>query len=448
MKTKSIHLGVKRVAMRPRKWSGVLAVVMAMAMAAAGCGGGDEAQVPASAVDLRETSVTATTSFRWSGGGADGISVGAMASASDGGLWVAGTEGGLYGRPFLHKLEGPAQNPCGAQGTRFLTEVSDRFERRQAVMSMTAARNGAFYLAFQGPANALVARYLEATCAIDLTFGDQGVAVFPIPGLLFAQGMALQRDDSDSVLVAVAFSGSFHLKRLTSQGTWDTGFGDQGLIVNPNSDSFWLGSLATAANGDILISGSVSIPFAFEPALMKLDAGGRVINGFGTAGVQRYPELSRGTGVAGSMVVEAGRIVFGVNTAASVVLDDIATNDSVIAAADLNTGGLLSSFGNGGFLRWDWGYNNSNMISAWLPNGRSGYTGCGHAIKSFVLGQPAALVDVTNTGQFDATIPYQGRRLIAQTTVAQCAGLARLADGRLAAAINESGEAAVMLFDR
>lgn len=446
MKTKIALFGACRFALLERALAGAMAALMAFAVTA--CGGGETTQAPVPTVDTRETAVAASRSVRWQGESIDGISLGGVTSASDGGLWVAGAEDGLFGRPFLRKLEGSSPNPCGAEGIRLLTEISGRFERRQGVMSMTTAKDGAFYLAFKGPAMAYVARFLEATCSIDPTFGDPGVAIFPIPGLSFPLSMAIQRDTSDGVLFAVDFAGVVHLKRATPQGTWDTNFGDQGLAVNPGSVSFWLGGLATAANGDILVSGSVSIPFAFQPALMKLDAGGHLIDSFGSAGMQRYPELSKGTGSAGAMVVESDRIVFGVNTAAGITLDDTASNDSVLAAVDLNTGRLLPSFGGGGFLRWDWGYNNSNMVMSWIPNGRGGYTGCGHTIRSFVLGQPAALVDITSAGQFDTSVPYQGRRLIAQTRVAQCAGMARLSDGRLAAALNENKEAVVMLFDR
>ena len=56
-----------------------------------------------------------------------------------------------------------------------------------------------------------------------------------------------------------------------------------------------------------------------------------------------------------------------------------------------------------------------------------------HVFNSFVLGRPAALVDVTGNGQFDTTVPFEGRRLVDQTSSAQCAGIARLSDGRLAA---------------
>ena len=413
----------------------------------AACGGrgaGSDAPQPP-AQDPREVSVTAAKSVRWAGG-PDGISLGVITAASDGGAWAGGTEGGLFGRPFLRKLEGSGPNPCGADAPRFLSEISSRFERRQAIQSMTAVRDGAFYLAIKGPANVVVARYLEATCALDLAFGDQGVVTFPIPSLQFPFGAWLQLDGAGGVHVLVAFSGAYHVRRLTAQGQWDSGFGQDGVAVNP--ENFSVGGLGLAANGDIIISGAVYIPLAFQPALMKLDSTGHLVPGFGTNGIQRYPEVSLGTGTGGAMVVDRDRIILGVNTAASVTADDIVTNDSAIVAADLATGRPVPSFGTGGFIRWDWGFNNSNMIGPIVPNGRGGYTTCGHVIRSFVKGQPAALVDVTATGQFDTSLIGQGRRLIADTNNAQCAGIVRLNDGRLAAAINEGGEAIVMFFER
>ena len=55
---------------------------------------------------------------------------------------------------------------------------------------------------------------------------------------------------------------------------------------------------------------------------------------------------------------------------------------------------------------------------------------------------------VTGTGQADAGVPDQGRKLIAGTNNAQCTGLVRMVDGELAAAINEGGQAVVMFFNR
>ena len=428
-------------------WRSLSLAIIPLASALSGCGGGGVSTEPPPPADPRETSVTAASTLRWSGSGMDGIAIAAITVATDGGLWVAGAEGGLEGRPFLRKVGGAVGNACGGDGLRFLTEISGRFERRQGITSMTTSRDGMFYVGFQGPGMVYVARFLEGTCAIDHSFGDQGVVQVPVPGLQAAMGLVIQRDRQDGVLVAAAFPGLVHLRRLTAQGQWDAAFGQQGLATSPATDNFWLARIATAANGDILLSGSVSIPFSFAPAILKLDARGAPATGFGTGGLQRYPEFSLGNASAGDMVVEAGRIVFDANTSASVVVDDIVTYDSVVAAADLSTGRLLSSFGTGGFLRWDWGYDNSNMVGAMVSNGRGGYTTCGHVIKSFVAGKPAALVDVTGTGQPDTSVPTQGRRLIAQTDTAECAGLARTPDGRLAAAINDAGQAVVMFFN-
>jgi hypothetical protein len=423
-------------------------VGIALVVGLTGCGGGGDAGEPAAPIDPRETSVTASATLRWAAAGVDGITITAITPATDGGLWVAGSEGGLEGRPYLRKIGGAASNPCGSDGLRFLSEISTRFERRQGVTSMTAVRNGAFYLSFQGPGTVFVARFLESSCAIDAGFGDQGIVAVPVTGLVAATGLLVERDRQDGLLVVTAFPGLVHLRRLDGQGQWDMTFGHQGLAMSPSAYNFWPARIATAASGDILISGSVSIPFAFAPAILRLNASGVAVTSFGTDGIQLYPELSVGTAEAGAMVVEAGRVVFNANTAASVVVDDIVTYDSVVAAADLATGRLLPTFGTGGFVRWDWGYANSNLVGPMVSNGRGGYTTCGHVIKSFVAGQPGALVDVSSTGQADGSVPYLGRRLIAQTNNAQCAGLARMPDGRLAAAINEGGQAVVMFFDQ
>ena len=442
----STQINFKASFRRGTRW---IALALAATLAACG-GGGDSASpaAPAAPTDPRETSVTAASTLRWTGGGIGGIAIAAITPASDGGLWVAGTEGGLEGRPFLRKVGGAASNPCGGDCLRLLTEIASRFERRQGVSSMTTVRDGAFYVSFQGPGRVYVARFLESACAIDTSFGDQGVISVPVPGWLTVASLVIERDRLDGVLVGTGYPGLVHLRRLTGQGQWDGAFGNQGLATSPSSDNFGLSRIATAANGDILISGSVSIPFGYVAAILKFDASGAVVTGFGSGGLQRYPEFSLGTADAGAMVVGSDRVVFDAVTAASVVVDDAVTNDSVVAAADLSTGGLLPSFGTGGYLRWDWGYANSNMVGPMVANGRGGYTACGHVIKSFVIGTSAALVDVTGTGQADVSVPEQGRRLIAQTNNAQCAGLVRMADGRLAAAINEGGQAVVMFFNR
>ena len=431
-----------------RLWRSASALFLTLVVALAGCGGGGDSAEPAPASDPRETSVTAASTLRWAGPGVDGIAITAITPAADGGLWVAGAEGGLEGRPFLRKVGGAAPNPCGGDGLRLLSEISGRFERRQGITSMTSVRDGAFYLSFQGPGTVFVARYLESTCAIDAGFRDQGVVAVPVSGLAAPTGLLIERYRVDDVLVATIFTGLTQVRRLTPHAQWDTAFGQQGVATSPTNYAFGISRMATAANGDILLSGSVGIPFAFLPAIVKLDARGVVVGSFGVDGVQTYPELSIGTADAGSIVVETDRVVFNANTAASVTLDDIVTYDSVVAAVDLNTGRLLPGFGGGGFLRWDWGYANSNMVGPLVSNGRGGYTTCGHVIKSFVAGQPAALVDVTASGNADSSVPYQGRRLISQTDSAQCAGLARLPDGRLAAAINDGGHAVVMFFNR
>lgn len=424
-----------------------------LGLSACGGGGGEQTPTnttppaaPAVPADPRETSVTPSSTVRWKGVGSERIGLAGITQSTDGGVWALGAEDGLTGRPFLRKIGGA--NTCGADGQRFLSEIYTRFERRQGPVSMTTVQSGRFYAAFMGPGTVFVARFDEATCAVDPTFGVQGVISIPLTGLVTVTHIALERDRSDGVLVAAAIPGQVLLRRLTGNGEWDGQFGINGLATNPNADGFSISSLAVARNGDILISGSVALPVAYQPAILKLNSNGLPVAAFGAGGVQRYPSLNLGTGSTGTLLVEDDRVIVSVASGSSVASSDYVSNDSEVAAVDLQTGQLRTEFGVGGYMTWDWGYSNTEATARWMPNGRGGYIGCGHVMKSLLQGQALSLVDITANGKPDTTVGYQGRRLVAGTNDATCAGLLRLTDGRLVVAARDGGEAVVMFFDR
>lgn len=437
---------------RSRSRLAVACLGLALVLGLSACGGGGEAGAPtavapSTAADPRETSVTPSSTVRWQGGGLDRIGLAGITQSSDGGVWALGAESGLFGRPFLRKIGGA--NPCGADGLRFLSEIHTRFERRQGPVSLTSVQEGRFYAAFIGPGTMYVARFDEATCSVDASFGDQGVVGIPTTGLVTVTHIALERDGRDGVLVAAAIPGQVLLRRLAGNGAWDGQFGTNGLAINPNADGFSMGSLAVARNGDILVSGAVAIPVAYQPAILKLNSNGLPVTAFGTDGVQRYPSLSLGTGNTGStLLIEGDRVIASVASGSSVASSDFNSNDSTVAAIDLQTGQLRPEFGAEGYMTWDWGYSSTEATARWMPNGRGGYIGCGHVMKSLLLGQAVSLVDITANGKPDTSVGHQGRRLIASTNDATCAGLLRLADGRLVVAANDGGQAVVMFFDR
>lgn len=421
-----------------------------MGLAACGGGGGEQTATntapPVALADPRETSVTPSSTVRWKGVGSERIGLAGITQSSDGGVWALGAEDGLTGRPFLRKIGGA--NPCGADGQRFLSEIYTRFERRQGPVSMTTVQSGRFYAAFMGPGTLFVTRFDEATCAVDPSFGAQGVLSIPLTGLVTVTHMALERDHSDGVLVAAAIPGQVLLRRFTGNGVWDGQFGTNGLATNPNADGFSISSMAVTPTGDILISGSAALSVAYQPALMKLNSKGLPVTAFGAAGVQRYPGLNLGTGNTGTVMVDGDRVIVSVASGSSVASQDYVSNDSEVAAIDLQTGQLRTEFGVGGYMTWDWGYSNTEATAQWMPNGRGGYIGCGHVMRSLLQGQSLSLVDITADGKPDTSVGYQGRRLITGTNDATCAGLLRMSDGRLAVAARDGGEAVVMFFDR
>ena len=373
---------------------------------------------------------------------------GAMVSASDGGIWVAGSEKGMAGRAFMFKHGGAAPNPCGEDGVRWLGELSILVERHPFITAMTSPHDGKFYLGGRGPGGVFVSRYLESTCQPDTDFGTNGHVPLPHASLSSPNDIRLVEDLAGNIITIENNSGRVTLRRVTPSGQLDLTFGNAGTVVNTNADNFFLGGAGISANGDIYIAGSVEGSYSFRPAIWKLHQDGQTVTEFGTDGIRRYPELSKGTAGALNILIEADRLVFTGNTADSVALDSITTNDGFIAAADLSTGALLPEFGYSGGITWDWGFNNSDMISALIRNRKGGYTTCGHAIISFLSGQLASVAEFTSDGQEDTSVGYQGRRLI-QTTdeVAGCGGMAYDGNGRLFFGAQDSAEVLVLTID-
>lgn len=412
-----------------------------------GCGGGGGNSSSSSGVavpqnDVRNVRVTASHVYRLVAGAATT----AVAKASDGGLWVAGVENGLFGRSFLFKQGGAGKNPCGEGGIRLLNEMSQYYDRHPVIQSITPPRDGKFYLAGKGPGGVFVSRYVEGTCQPDITFGDGGHMPIRVEGLAVPYGVVAVQDNQGSVVFALAKSGLTLFKRLTPEGVWDRTFGTDGIASSEPRATFWLGSIALSDSGEIYVAGSVSKAFGFVPAMLKLDRDGHAVGEFGENGIRKYPELSIGTGGLVDLLVESDRVVAIGTTASSAVIDDITTNDSILASVDLRTGVLLPGFAKGGYLRWDWGFDNSNIIGRVIRNKRGGYTACGHTIISFLAGQPIALADFTSNGNFDDSVGYQGRRMVEGPTTGECAAMVYDGDGSFYLAGSDS-DALLFRFD-
>jgi hypothetical protein len=274
------------------------------------------------------------------------------------------------------------------------------------------------------------------------------VISIPLAGLVTVTRIALERDRNDGVLVAAAIPGRVLLRRFTGNGVWDSQFGTNGLATNPNADGFLVKSLAVGRNGDILISGAAGAQVAYQPALLKLNSMGLPVTAFGTAGVQRYPSLSLGTGNTDSLLVEDDRVIVSVASGSSVTSSDFNSNDSTVAAMDLQSGQLRTEFGAGGSLTWDWGlqqHRGHGPVDAQRTRWLHRLWSC----DAKPLAGPGSLARGHHgRRKTDTSVGYQGRRLIAGTNDATCAGLLRMSDGRLAVAARDGGEAVVMFFDR
>ena len=140
-------------------------------------------------------------------------------------------------------------------------------------------------------------------------------------------------------------------------------------------------------------------------------------------------------------------MIVSVATGASVASEDFTTNDSEVAAIDLQTGQLKTTFGTGGFCAGIGAIATPRLLPGGYPT-----DGGLHRLRSCDEEPLVGSVGVAGGHHRERIARRErrpsGRRLIAGTNSANCAGLLRMPDGRLAVAANDGGQAVVMFFDR
>lgn len=182
----------------------------------------------------------------------------------------------------------------------------------------------------------------NADGSYDQSFGNGGIAIFPMGGVQDnAWGSALQPDGKILLTGPTKSGGNFEfgVARLNADGTLDNSFGSGGKVITPitgGDDFSW--SVALQADGKILLGGRSSTP-AF--ALARYNANGALDNSFGAGGLVTTSiggAACRGRVV---MVQPDGKILLGGNSAL------LGTEDFAVARYNVD-GSLDQSFGVGG----------------------------------------------------------------------------------------------------
>ena len=183
---------------------------------------------------------------------------------------------------------------------------------------------------------AFVVVRFDSDGALDSGFGDNGVVVDDATtGDDSATGIGVQ--SNGQIVVASFDSLGYVVRRYDADGTVDSGFGSSGVATGPVGDT--IRALAIDADDRILLAGYRNPSGDSEGLVVRLDADGALDTGFASGGIW----------LSGSSVDEEliGIVLDGTNIVAGSLLIDGSTLDATVYRLDQN-GDLDSNFGVGG----------------------------------------------------------------------------------------------------
>jgi uncharacterized delta-60 repeat protein len=134
----------------------------------------------------------------------------------------------------------------------------------------------------------LIARY-DADGVLDPGFDGDGIATLDLGGEWgLASGVAIQSDGRILVSgwsTAVDYTSDFALVRYNSDGSLDTGFDGDGVVLTGYSDHEHAYSVVVQADDKIVIGGDTSSARGYQIALVRYQSDGSLDTGFGSNGI-------------------------------------------------------------------------------------------------------------------------------------------------------------------
>lgn len=216
-----------------------------------------------------------------------------VAMQADGKIVVGGYSGNYTMEDFAvwrYNSNGSPDNTFGTGG-RVVTQISSGTDRGQGVLVqpdgkiiLTGYSSGGTYPAFT------TVRYLS-NGTIDTTFGTQGIVITNLPGngASYAWTAALQTDGKIVVggIGPTPPYGQLALVRYNSNGTLDTGFGTNGMLTTDMSgtNNYNLTfAILLQPDGKIVASAYVHDGTRYRFGVARFNQNGSLDNSFGTAG--------------------------------------------------------------------------------------------------------------------------------------------------------------------
>lgn len=247
---------------------------------------------------------------------------------------------------------------------------------------------------------ATVARY-NSDGSLDTAFGNEGTLVIPVGHVKsFSKDIAVQ-EDGKIVVGAYTWNneyGEFAAIRLNEDGSFDTSFGNQGIVIIETSSSDVAEALSIQQDGKIVLAGYSNDHFA----VLRLNTDGSIDTDFGVNGWAITQFESALSFIMDIEIQEDGKIV-----QAGFLLNSYEPIE--MAASRLNTDGTIdTAFGTNGKVRFNIGEGNDFVSSVALQNDGKIILG-GHSwISNEELRHDFALVRLNSDGSQDTSYGDNG----------------------------------------
>jgi uncharacterized delta-60 repeat protein len=228
---------------------------------------------------------------------------------------------------------------------------------------------------------------LTAAGVPDVTFGSSGIAIIDFTGSNDdAYSVALQADGK-IVIAGSAVSDRIGLARLLVDGSIDSSFGTNGLVVSGYDRAYFVD---IAPDGKIVIGGHSSPAHHFEMIAMRFLADGTVDTSFNHIGIV-YTQAGNpgGNNGAALKVLPDGKVLLAGS-------GDFGIEGSNFVVVKYNTDGSLDgAFGSGGIADVDFGYGPDAVGGMYIENDG----------KILIVGSTISVIDKANVAvaRFDGS---------------------------------------------
>jgi uncharacterized delta-60 repeat protein len=348
-------------------------------------------------------------------GGGDGVVVkhlgrvccGAFAGVSDSGRIVVGGATDDYSSLTRFTSSGAVDTSFGTNG---VAEYSIPRESRDFPRAVAMDGSGRTVVAGETTAGAVepglfVARYL-ADGSLDTGFGGDGIVVVHRPDIFYGV-YAMKVDDQDNILVGgyaepVGEPGDFMLAKFTSSGVLDTGFGDEGIVTSTFGTQTRDGARAMAIDEDgaIVLAGE-SEASGRDIAVARYLPSGSLDPGFGGGDGLVTTDLGASEEARAVTVDGGGRVVVGGAK--------VSGNDAPFAILRYtSSGGLDPSFSGDGVVTGQFGVPSESRGRAVAVDGSGRIVIAGTAIGSPSTTEEIGLARYLADGTPDATFGSGG----------------------------------------